>query len=212
MLNEYNVNKYTFIFDNYFYVEYLIDLFTNFTFYDVIILNKKSAEHYLLNKNKKKIVKEFSCSKESDIVSYVSNNIKSKCLMHGQNMILKNLTLGNNFIVYKKLGDEEILDIFVKEEMKEKHDDLKKCFDMTSNEKEVHLLVYGKLCNEIKVAIESYRLKKLFVHVKVLRKLQQMVPNECFNFELVVVDSIENNDIAQTLMDQYDGAIGIAYY
>lgn len=213
ILKEYSIRNYLFIFDDYFHIDYLIDLFTNFVFYDVILVNNKSAEHCVLNKNKKKIKRKFKCTKELDIKLYISKNIKNKCLIHGKNFIKKNsLLLHNNYVIYRKLNDEEVFDIFMKEEMKEKHVDLQKCFDMMTNQKELHLVIYGKLNNEIKEAVESYRLKKLFIHTNVIKELQQMVPTECFNFELVIINSLENNDIGQTLMDQYNGAIGVAYY
>lgn len=212
VLKEYNVAKYTFMYDSCFHIDYLIDIFTNFTFFDVIVLEKKSAEHYLLNENKRKIIKQFSCSKESDLTNYITENITGKCFVHGQNMILKNLSFCDHIFVYKKLVDSDIFDIFAKEEMKIKHIDLQKCFDMISNEKQVHLVIYGKLGKDIKEAIEQYRIKKLFVHQKVLNKLKDMISEEYFNFDLVEISSLENKDIGQILMDQYDGAIGIAYY
>ena len=58
ILNEYNIVNYTFIFDDYFHIDYLIDLFTNFTFNDVIYLDKKMGKHYLINTNKQKIINQ----------------------------------------------------------------------------------------------------------------------------------------------------------
>lgn len=212
ILNEYNISNYQLFHDNYFKIDYLDDLFTNFIFYDVLYLDKKIGKHYILNKNKKKEMKTFVCVKELDLTTYINKNIKKRCLINGNNIILKNYKLKNNFIINKRLKDDDILDIFVKEEMKEKHEELQKCFDMIKNEKDLHLIVYGKLTKEIKEAVENYRLKKLFIHNKYLQKLKQIVSEDCFNFDLIIIDNIDNNDIGQKLIDEYNGVIGISYY
>jgi hypothetical protein len=211
ILNEYNIINYTFIFDDYFHIDYLIDLFTNFTFNDVIYLDKKIGKHYLINTNKKKIINQFSCSKESDITQYISKNTLNKCLIHGQNTILKKLTVNNILVFNKKLNNDEIINAFMDEQMKENHKQLKKCFDMLLD-KDNHLVVYGKLDKEIKEAIENYKIKKLFVHIDVLSKLHQLISKEYFNFDVIEINSIDKNDIGKQLLVNYNGIIGISYY
>lgn len=54
MLEEYSIPKFTIQNDEYFNIPWLVDLFENFKFYDVIIDNSNKLTHWQINTNKKK--------------------------------------------------------------------------------------------------------------------------------------------------------------
>jgi hypothetical protein len=207
ILREYGIKNYIFLFDNYFHIEYLKKLFTDFKFYDVIEFDRNSCSHYIINSTKRKVIKSIDCK---DVINYV-DKLNRKCLLHGTNTILKNLNI-NHYIFNKKLHKDDIINIFIKEEMKVNHIKLEKCLNMFTNEKELDKLVYGKIEKDIKEAIEYYKVKQLFVHKNIIDKVKSIASVDCFNFDLIEIDKIEDNDISDILLNQYNGVIGITYY
>ena len=58
MLKEYSINKFTISNGEYFKIDWLLDLFENFNFYDIVINNSNILTHWSGNLYKKKIIKQ----------------------------------------------------------------------------------------------------------------------------------------------------------
>ena len=63
-LNDYSIKKINFIYDTVFHIDFIIDLFTNLDFNDVINVDKYTAKHTIFNKNKKKELTTFNLQKD----------------------------------------------------------------------------------------------------------------------------------------------------
>ena len=211
ILNDYNIKNYTFIYDNHFHIDYLINLFTDFTFYNSILLNNKTLHHSLLNSTKYKIIKQLTCNNSKDLLHYIQQ-INSPLIIHGTSQLSKNINIPNCTVFNKKLHNNDIISIFKTNQMKLSHIKLSNCINMINNKKQLHLIIYGKLDNEIKFAIENYRIKTLFYYTHYYNNLLSIIHNDYLNFELIPIDYISSNDICHTLVNNYNGFIGIAYY
>ena len=73
-----------------------------------------------------------------------------------------------------------------------------------------HLPRYLKI--EIKDAIESYSIKELYIEEKKLNKLKEFIDHTLLNFKIINIKSLENNDIADSFIKNYNGIMGIKYY
>jgi hypothetical protein len=79
-----------------------------------------------------------------------------------------------------------------------------------TNPDKIDLFVFGR--KNVKEAILSYAVKKLFVTSDIFAKYKINIPTECFNFEVCVVDKITPGDYGDTLIKNFDGVIAIKYY
>ena len=96
--------------------------------------------------------------------------------------------------------------------MKKKHNKLQEVFDNLDHPDKMNLVLYGKLEEDIKNAIEGYMVKELYCHVNILSKFKKIISNEYINFPIIEINKIENNDIGDDLLKKYDGIIGRLYY
>ena len=206
-LTEYNVPNYIFMYGEYFQIDYLIELFTDMTFYNTLKCDGKSASHIIMNNTKQKLIQNVSLK---TIDSYIENNRDANFLMYGS--YPKALKFGFMSMIPKNLHKAEIIKHFYTKQMMLNHLKLEKCFDMLDNEKEIDLVIYGKLSGKIKVSIESYMVKTLFVSQETLSKLKSHIDSDYFNFEIVMIEKLEEGDISERLMNDFKGVIGIARY
>ena len=80
---------------------------------------------------------------------------------------------------------------------------------MTNPEK-IDLFIFGR--KNVKEAILSYLVKKLFVTSDIFAKYKINIPTECFNFEICIVDKNTTGDYGDTLIKNFDGVIAVKYY
>ena len=97
--------------------------------------------------------------------------------------------------------------------MKKNHILLEKKLKEIQNEKtNLDLFLFGKLKFEIKDAIESYLIKELYIDEKKITILKKNVEESYLNFKIIPIKSIENGDIADNFIKDYNGIMAIKYF
>jgi hypothetical protein len=211
-LKEFNKHKYYIIFDNEFHIDFLIDFFTNFNYYNSFECNKKEVKHTLLTKTKSKTNKIKSCSSEDDLITFIKENSDNNdIVIHGISTLLKTLRYKSP-VFNKKLCNNDVITVIEEQKMKEKHIELEDVFKYLDDERKLHLLIYGKIKNEIKQAIEEYRVKKLYCHSTRLHLVKKQLSAEYYNFPIIIVDRLKDGDCSDRLLNEFKGVIGISYY
>jgi hypothetical protein len=206
LLNEYNIPKYTFEYDDYFKIDWLKDLFENFVFYNFVIFNSNTFTHYEGNLNKKKLINK------SNSIDYI-NNLQVKFFLFGKikmQLSTKNLinhfTLPDNIIVL-----QDIFGYIEKYNMKNKINVLDNIIKNVSVNPDLY--VFG---DEIYEMIESYNLKELYLHKNIKTKFDKIIIDknlsDNINFSILEIDSIGEKDSSSDLINNYGGMIGIKYY
>ena len=205
--------------NTYFFIDYIIDLFYNFTFIYVIKLNNTLLTIKQINKNKEKELKNIKIIKENNITDELDilrkeNNYKEIIILYGTSPILNKLNNIKNLIVKKdNYNREELFQIYEDEVMKKNHELLEKRLNDLQNEKtNIDLYVFGKLKIEIKEAIEFYLIKELYIEDEKLKKLKTFIDDSFFNFNIIPLRKLENGDIADNFINDYNGIMGIKYY
>lgn len=72
MLREFSIPTYTFDYGESFKIDWLIGLFENFTYYDVVIFNSNQCSHFMGNQYKKKKISQTSCNPQ-DFIKGITN-------------------------------------------------------------------------------------------------------------------------------------------
>ncbi len=209
MLKEYSIPNYTFEYGEYFNINWLKDLFENFTFYNVIIFNQNQYTIWNGNLNKKKklsqtssqdVIKTFDkpfyffgkingLTKEKisnkNLIEYVPQTFTwNECMEHIQKLKIKE----NNFIL------QEIISGIKKDSSK---------------------YIFGK---EIYESIENYNIKELYLHLKNLSEFEKIIKeknlSDNINFNIIHIDTFESSssDPSVILLKDFGGMIGIKYY
>jgi len=219
---EYKFPQYFLKTENYFLIDYIIDLFFNFNFIYTFQLNNASLNITKINKNKEKEIKNLKIIKENNIIEEIDlireeNNYKENIILYGTSPLLNKLTIINNLknVIIKKdnYSRELLYQIYEDEKMKKNHELLEKKLGDLQNEKtNIDLYVFGKLKIEIKEAIESYLLKELYIDEEKLNKLKIFIDDSFFNFTIIPIRKLENGDIADNFIKDYNGIMGIKYY
>ncbi len=208
VLKNFDVDKFIFRYDETFDIPYLKSLLTDTNYREVIYVKNNLMRHIYLNSTKKKIYYETE-SKNLDVEEYVKNNIKEPCIIHGISVALKNLKSDKHYIYTKMLTDEEIADVFKKEQVGAVHKQLDEYMTYITNEKLMHRIVFGK---DVQKKIISKELKTVFCSPEMYTKILEKVPQEYLNFDLKLVESLEKGDSGDKLKTQYMGVIGVTYY
>ncbi len=211
--------------DTFLYVDYFIDLFTNFNFIYSIKMNKNDLSLIKLNKNKSKEIESLKISNESKIIDMVDKirnqyNYRDVVVIHGNSLFLNKIndtamTLSKNIIINRDfLNNESIFSLYEDELMKKNHILLENKLNELKNDNcNTDLFVFGKLKFEIKEAIELYQLKELYIDEKKLENLKRIIDDESyFNFKIIPIKSLENGDLASFFLKDYNGIMGIKYY
>jgi hypothetical protein len=214
LLKEFNKNNMCIYFENKFKIDYLIDFFTNFNYYDVFECNRLHVNYINITQTKSKTIKSSSCKNEDDLDTFVSenkNNSNKYCVIHGQSTLLKKYQ--SKWTVFnKKLENKDIIDEIENTKTYENHKKLETVFDYINDERKLHLVIYGKIKVEIKNAIEEYRIKELYCNEERLSIVKKQLPNEYYNFPIIIIKKLKDGDISDKLLKDFKGAIGISYY
>jgi hypothetical protein len=213
----YNLHKIFIKCECKFCIDYIIDFFTNFNFIYVMKVNKNELFIIQLNKNKEKELEKIKISGEQKILEEIekirkNNNYKDFIIILGK-FSITNLT-NLNIIIHKELlNKSEVYELYENELMKKNHNMLSnRISDMKNENTNLDLYIFGKLKFEIKEAIESYIIKELYIEDKKLEKLRSFVDGSFLNFKIIEIKSLENGDIADQFIKDYNGIMGIKYY
>ena len=211
-LCEYNIKDYLFYFDTYFKVEYLVNVLTNFDFTNSIVLSSGQLSFAKLNKYKKKYIFKKKCKNIKDLEDFIKETDIVSGVISGQNNIIKKYTK-NGFAIYNtNLSDNEIFDKVKDNKMIVSHKELEDLFSTFRDESKFHLLLLGRLDKDIKEAIECYQVKMLYCHTEKLKELKSQCSKECYNFTIIEINKVCDNDISMKLLNDYGGVVGVKYY
>lgn len=210
LLHEYKIDNFIFKYDYLFQIDYLLALFTDLNFKQVIYIKNNEYTHFLINTTKKKIIfhKE---SKNFDIVEYINSNIKEKCLIHGLSATLKYLKIDPHWVFTYKLADEQIFKLFKDDEMAQICCELDKYLSWIHNSQMMHRLVFGK---DIEKKIAQKSLQLLYCSPKIYEKVTKRLPKEYYssNFKIYKIETISKGDSGDRLESDFAGALGVTYY
>jgi len=206
--------------DTKFHIEYFIDIFTNFNFIYTISINKNELSICEMNKNKGKDLESSKISSEIMINETIEKirknyNYKDLIIIYGNSQFLSKLNNTKNLIIIKKesLNKLELYNLYEKEIFNKNNLLLEEKLNDLKNEKtNTDLYIFGKLKFEIKEAIELYIIKELYIEDKKLEKLKTFVDESYFNFKIIIIKSLEQGDIADNFIKNYNGVMGIKYY
>lgn len=231
VIEEYKIRDYLSYSEAKYKNDYFYDLFYNFDFQYSFIIQKNEYIIKKWNKNKDKVVENSKISAtikdnyesirkvynyKNNIYIYGANvkSIKDISTYSNPKVILDkdndSLQLSSNRVDY---GRNELNEIHEKEEIKGTHLILQSRLNDLQNENKIDLYVFGKLKFEIKDAIEAYLIKELFIQKEKYEKLCTFIKDKsALNFKVYFVDKIENGDIGDTFIKNFNGIMGIKYY
>jgi len=205
ILKEYNKPEYLYDVSDTYNINYLEDLFTDFTFYKVYELDKKSITEYQIKSTKKKKIASKKVSNQTELVELID---KSVDLVHGTSTFLKNFNCEIiNF--NKRLSEEEVLEQIYKIKITNTHNDLRNLLDNITNPEYEDKIIFGG--KETKKYTELSMLSKLYIHESIYKKFLNVF-KEYINFSVVEVKKLESGDISDTLKNDYDKCIGELYF
>lgn len=215
----YNLHKIYVKVDTKFCIDFIIDFFCNFDFIYSIKLNKNEMFIIKLNKNKEKQLENTKISNEQKLLEEVGKirkvyNYLDTIIIYGDSPLLKKEIEQNNVLIHKELINRSgVYKLYENENMKKNHILLeKKLLEMKNEKTNLDLYVFGKLKNEIKTEIELYSIKELYIERKKLEKLKTIVDESYLNFKIIEIASLENGDIADQFIKDYNGIMALKYY
>jgi len=215
--NKYNILNIFQKTDTIFYIDYFIDLFYNFEFIYGFRLNKNELIIKELNKNKEFDLLKISISNETKIIDEIEKirkTYKDILFIYGNSPFINKIDNNKNIVIVKDfISKENIYNLYEIELMKKNHILLEKRLNDIKNEKtNLDLYIFGKLKIEIKESIESYIVKELYIEDKKLDKLKLFINESLLNFKIIPIKSLENGDIADIFIRDYNGLMAIKYY
>lgn len=216
LLKEYNVKPYQFWNDTYYNISYLVDVFTNHEFVQVISIQKHTLLHRELNLYKHKQIKETNFPKDSfsEKVDNYLQQLNKEVVLMGDIQTLKHKLKYTKILYHslKILSPKQLCQVYEIGKVKKYTPKLQELFQKLENPHELHLVIYGSLEGDIKESIEGYRVKRLFLHQKVETKFTQLIEPSYLNFDICKMRTLESGDISDKLLHDYGGVIAEAYY
>lgn len=220
VIEEYKIRDYLSYSEAKYKNDYFYDLFYNFDFQYSFMIQKNEYIIKKWNQNKYKVVEsgKISASLKDNYESIRKvHNHKNNIYIYGNHVksIKEVITYSNPKVILDKddYGRNELNEIHEKEEIKATHLILQSRLNDLQNESKIDLYVFGKLKFEIKDAIEAYLIKELFIQKEKYEKLLTFIEDKsAFNFKVYFVDKIENGDIGDTFIKNYNGIMGLKYY
>lgn len=204
-LREYNKPKIYYKTDERFEINYIIDLFTDFKFYKVLELDKKSGSYFEINSTKKKLIDKKTIGSQSELVDILDSSVN---LLHGNSTFLKNLSC-NILFFNKRLCDDELLDEVVKIIILENHEKLENLLSNIVNPEYEDKIIFGG--SETKKYTELSMISKLYIHESIYKKFMNVF-KEYINFEVYEIKKLSHGDVSDKLKNDYDCCIGELYY
>ena len=207
-------NKFIEFHDDYFDIELLKNLLLDRSYINVLHFKNNTLKHIHLNKTKKRIHCERT-ERNMDVNAYIVTNKISQddvFIVHGVSSFLRSVTTSETNNIYVLNGDQKDNDILATIERIEnnrKSQLLKSWLDKMSDIKEGHKLVFG---SEIKENIENQMLHTIFVSPERAEKMVLNFPDLNLMDKMVIIKSIDSDDLGYQLAHQWKGAIGIKYY
>jgi hypothetical protein len=191
---EWNLPKFQYFADYNFKIEYLVDIFENENLLNIVHVDKTNT-HYIGTKYKKKNMGTVDSS-----IYLVWQNLNVPFITYGKITESKAiLKLPNN------TKWESIFDEYKKSETKKVLLKLQTVIKELSNPLKSGLYAFRA---EIQDAIDQYLIKELYVSATEYKKLVINNPN----FEVYIIESLEQGDSGHILQRDFDGVIGIKYY
>ena len=204
ILTEYKIRTLYYEYDEKFQIDYINNLFNDFTFYKIAELDKKTLTFYDMNSTKIKKLNSESVNNQNDLAEMSSKYD----LVHGNSTLLKNFTC-NKIFFNKRLSSDEVITEIEKMIIKKNHDKLEDLLDNMTNPKyDNKIFIGGK---ETKKYTEMSLVKTLFIHESIYRKFLKHY-SEYINFEIIEIKKLEPGDISTKLLNDYDKCIGELYY
>ncbi|QKF94654.1 calycin family protein [Fadolivirus algeromassiliense] len=209
VLNHFNVDTFTFRYNEFFELNYLKQLLTDTSFKHVINVKNNLLIHIHLNPTKRRIHHQEEI-KSMDIEGYLKqNNVNEKCVIHGVSSAIRNVNQNNHFVFSKQLKDDEIFEVFRKDNVLKIQKEAEGYMDLIKNEKTLSRIVFGK---DLQKKIMSMEIQSIYCSPDMHTKISEKVPKDYLNFNLIKVESLEKGDIGDTLKNNYAGAIGVTYF
>lgn len=213
MLREYSIPKFTISNDEYFNIEWLIDLFENFKFYDVIINNSNVLTHYQGNLNKKKIIKQNantdyikSLTTEWFMVGKLMPQNKTKFMIDNLSSSLQSSSSNPDW--------KNIISQIEIRETNKKLVELNKHYENMAINPDKY--VFG--LDDITEMIFQFNIKELYIHENIKKnfydKIVEKDLSSNINFNIITIDSIDSNpsNPSNMFLKNYSGILGIKYY
>lgn len=208
VLREYDVPPITIRNGEHFDVDYLVDLFMDMEFRDILKANNNRLKHYKVNSTKRKCLHDEE-HKSLDIDEYLSSNVDNKCLICGVSSAIKKIKTDEHIIVPKNITMDEAMDIFAEDEMRQLHVELEEVLQHLDNEKMADRVLIGK---DLEKGIQNFMVKTIYATPKKIEKLREVFDKDTLNFRMVEIRRVEKGDIFDTLVKQYKGIVGFSYY
>ena len=191
-----------------FKIKYLKNLFNEDKVKLIFEINSNDVNLIELDKVKSRLLNKIKVNNYNEILDLIEKN--NPKIIHGIGSTLKKIK-GSSYIYYKKLSNEEIINIINKMEIEESQDILKnEVLNQLSNPAFDNKFLFGK--SEVPDGILDYMVKKLYITPSLLRQLRKKISKDYLNFEIIEIDSLENGDIGDIFIKQYDGIIALKYY
>lgn len=209
VLNHFNVDTFIFKYNESFELEYLKQLLTDTSFKNIINVKNNLLTHIHLNSTKRRINHQEEI-KSMDIEGYIKENgIKEKCLVHGISSAIKNVDSNNHFVFNKHLRDNEIFEVFRKDNVLKIQKEAEEYMDYIKNDKLIDRIVFGK---DLQKKILTMELQSIYCSPEMHTKILEKVPKDYLNFNLIKVESLEKGDTGDIIKNSYAGAIGVTYF
>ena len=228
--------------DTHFHIDFIIGFFTNFSYiYHLSYKTKTNCTLYELNRYKSRVINTYNNVNDEKLISIMNmikdglidestNSTKKKrntsvnlpydCTIFISsedqkdkiNKVLTSNNLNNSVYTCFTQTNQSVIELHERFEMLNNHTLLQHYMNNLTNPKYIDLFVFGKLKVEIKEAIENYQLKELFIEKRKLEKLKEILPEDCFNFNIYLIEAIEQGDVADQFINSYNGLLGVKYF
>lgn len=217
ILREYGFPSYQYRNSERFPLEEWNDIFTNFTFLQVLHVNQQNIKHMKMNRYKSKEISIGKISNEGQFIEWIERVMKENkgvVYVYGISnyMTIKIKEIKGVICKNEHLTKEEVWNWKLDEEMRDHLRLLEERLRELSDERKVDLYVFGRIKIEIKEHIEGYMLKELFIEERKIKILKEIVDSEMLNFKMIPIRSLEKGDIGQEFIEKYNGLMGIKYY
>ncbi len=205
MLREYSIPQYTFEFGEYFKIDWLVDLFDNFDFYDVVIFNSGQYTHFNGNLNKKKKINQTSSQ------DYIKN-LNTSFYLIGKIPNFKPIKQVIEHI-QNNITWQEIMEVIRKNNIKKlvtKFDDF--ILGIQTNPDK---FIFG---SDVYEQIENYNIKELWLHKEQVDIFNKNVLEknllDNINFNIIIIETIDKKiiDGSTKLLGDFGGMVGEKYY